>query len=91
MFEKIALRSASVAVLAASLLGAGISTASAENLKVAADVGFAPFVMRNANGRSELGQGNLQQGKLRHGRTRQAPPLLPCCRFRCPNSERPSA
>ncbi|MBP9736069.1 MAG: amino acid ABC transporter substrate-binding protein [Rhodoferax sp.] len=50
MFEKIALRSASVAVLAASLLGAGISTASAENLKVAADVGFAPFVMRNANG-----------------------------------------
>lgn len=50
MVSKTVFRSASVVALATALLGIGISTASAENLKVAADVGFAPFVMRNASG-----------------------------------------
>lgn len=43
-------RSASVVTLAAALMGAGLAPAGAETLKVAADVGFAPFAMRNVSG-----------------------------------------
>lgn len=43
-------RSASVVALLVALLSGGVTAANAENLKVAADVGFAPFVMRNASG-----------------------------------------
>lgn len=50
MVSKTVFRSASVAALAAALLGAGMSPANADVLRVAADVGFAPFVMRTAGG-----------------------------------------